>query len=227
LVALFLLQQISFTFLFKFAGYWPLRLLALPGVISHELSHAFFAIVFNHKVTKISVFTTDRSDAMGYVHHTYQSTAYQRIGNIFISLAPALFGVLSIFALFKMFSINVEGISINNVSPFFDQLISLPVLPMLALTYLVTSVAITMSPSTVDYKNSIPSFILLSVILAMLSFVLNDNMTSPILSVKEYLDLFSVYVFQAILLSILLLIPLFTVLLFISLIFKRAKPVNA
>lgn len=87
------------------------------GTPIHELSHALFCIIFNHKINEIKLFTT-KSDTIGYVLHSYDSRSwYQQIGNFFIGVGPIIIGTLIVYALFlllapelkdNIFSINVS-----------------------------------------------------------------------------------------------------------------------
>ncbi|WPC43088.1 hypothetical protein [Clostridium sp. JS66] len=73
------------------------------GVPIHELSHAIFAVLFGHKITKIKLLQKpDENGVMGYVQHGYnQNSIYQQIGNFFIGIAPIFGGVFSIIGLMK------------------------------------------------------------------------------------------------------------------------------
>ncbi|AWI06552.1 M50 family metallopeptidase [Clostridium drakei] len=73
------------------------------GVPIHELSHAIFAVLFGHKITKIKLLQKpDENGVMGYVQHGYnQNSIYQQIGNFFIGIAPIFGGVFSIITLMK------------------------------------------------------------------------------------------------------------------------------
>ncbi len=67
------------------------------GTIMHELSHALFCVIFEHKVTKISLFNPEPDGTLGYVEHAYNNrNDYQAAGNFFIGIAPILMaGVMS------------------------------------------------------------------------------------------------------------------------------------
>jgi hypothetical protein len=73
------------------------------GVPIHELSHAVFAVLFGHKVTKIKLLQKpDENGTMGYVNHSYNKLSiYQQIGNFFIGIAPILGGASSIIVLMR------------------------------------------------------------------------------------------------------------------------------
>lgn len=67
--------------------------LTAPGVIAHELGHAFFCILFGHKITDMKLFTMSEGDTLGYVSHSYDpDNIYHKIGNFFIGTGPVWFG---------------------------------------------------------------------------------------------------------------------------------------
>ena len=91
------------------------------GVPIHEISHAIFAVVFKHKITKIKLFQKkDAQGILGYVNHTYNpKSIYQQIGNFFIGVAPIIGGIAAIIGLMRVFIYNVYSdfinVSINNL----------------------------------------------------------------------------------------------------------------
>ena len=74
------------------------------GTPIHELSHAFCAIIFRHKITGIKLFQRpDENGVMGYVEHSYnKNSIYQQIGNFFIGIAPIFGGILAIIGLMRL-----------------------------------------------------------------------------------------------------------------------------
>ena len=61
------------------------------GTMIHELSHALFCLIFNHKITNISLFHPTSDGTLGYVEHAYiRGNAYQSAGNFFIGIAPVI-----------------------------------------------------------------------------------------------------------------------------------------
>ncbi|MFA6995136.1 MAG: hypothetical protein WC249_01870 [Patescibacteria group bacterium] len=71
------------------------------GTPVHEYSHAFFALLFRHKITDIVLFSPDvNTGELGHVNHSYNPrNFYQNLGNFFIGLAPLIFGPLLLVGL--------------------------------------------------------------------------------------------------------------------------------
>ena len=69
------------------------------GTAVHELSHAFTALIFGHKIDEIKLFQIKpESNRLGYIRHKYdKNSVYQRIGNLLIGIAPILMGSIIIF----------------------------------------------------------------------------------------------------------------------------------
>ncbi len=97
------------------------------GTPVHELGHAFFCLLFGHKITKIKLFSPNAKDgSLGSVEHSYNPrNIYQRIGNFFIGAGPLIFGSTIIFLLIWFLMPN--GNAIINMQDFgkpsisFDQ----------------------------------------------------------------------------------------------------------
>ncbi len=71
------------------------------GCSVHELSHAFFALIFGHKIKEIALFKPNSSgESLGHVSHSYnKKSIYQKIGNFFIGVGPLLAGGIVLFGI--------------------------------------------------------------------------------------------------------------------------------
>src|SRR3989338_10199174 len=75
------------------------------GTPIHELGHVFFAKLFHHKITQISLFKPNpETGNLGHVSHTYNKySLYQRLGNFFVGAAPMLFGSVGLIIFLYFF----------------------------------------------------------------------------------------------------------------------------
>ena len=69
------------------------------GTAVHELGHAFFALLFGHRIVSIKLFTPNSKDgSLGHVSHSWnRNSLYQNIGNFFIGVGPLIIGSLCIY----------------------------------------------------------------------------------------------------------------------------------
>ncbi len=69
------------------------------GCSVHELSHAFFALIFGHKINEITLFEPNKDgESLGHVSHSYnKKSIYQKIGNFFIGISPLLAGGIVLY----------------------------------------------------------------------------------------------------------------------------------
>ena len=84
------------------------------GCSVHELSHAFFAIIFGHKITEVELFKPNSDgESLGHVSHSYnKKSIYQKIGNFFIGISPLLSGgIILFFCMALLYRINITGLS--------------------------------------------------------------------------------------------------------------------
>ena len=145
------------------------RLFVAPGVILHELSHAFACFFTGTKVTSINMFKKEG----GEVKHARSKIPI--LGPIIISLAPFVVGGVAIFFFSKWMGLNALDINEFTLNPaqfleivkqsFFG--IELNDVTNWALLYLALSIAVTMIPSLRDLRN-----IVFSIILVVLTVVL-------------------------------------------------------
>ena len=77
--------------------------LTAPGVMIHELSHAFFCLIFRHKVVKMKLFSPEKDGTLGYVNHVYNpKSRFQRIGNFFIGTGPVWGGIFMLWLVTRL-----------------------------------------------------------------------------------------------------------------------------
>lgn len=82
----------------------------LLGTPIHELSHAFFALVFGHKITEIVLFEPNKDgSSLGHVNHSYnKNSIYNKTGNFFIGIGPVVTsGIVLFFATLLLFNHNM------------------------------------------------------------------------------------------------------------------------
>lgn len=108
LAAACLMQMVSGVLRHKLAGVLGIKTwvyLTAPGVMIHELSHAFFCLVFRHRIVEMKLFSPEEDGTLGYVNHSYNpQSLFQCCGNFFIGTGPiwggtATLAVLSYFLL--------------------------------------------------------------------------------------------------------------------------------
>lgn len=96
IVVAFVMQLISNSIrksLVKVLGINGYIYLTCPGVVVHELGHAFFCLIFGHKIVEMKLFSPEEDGTLGYVNHSYNPrNFYHRIGNFFIGTGPIWFG---------------------------------------------------------------------------------------------------------------------------------------
>lgn len=75
------------------------------GTPVHELSHVAMCIVFRHRIDDVALFEPDlQSGRLGYVRHSFtKSNWFERLGNVFIGLAPLAGGAIALAILLVMF----------------------------------------------------------------------------------------------------------------------------
>lgn len=161
------------------------------GTAVHELSHAAIAVIFRHKIHEIKLFQIKAdSSRLGYIRHSYdKNSVFQRIGNLFIGIAPVFAGALIIFACAKLLmpelaAVLSAGRSLSGlaglvsayVSAFFSTLgtlidvdnFSRPAFYLFL--YVVFSVGSAMTLSAADLKGAKSGFVVFAGALLILNF---------------------------------------------------------
>jgi len=189
------------------------------GTPIHELGHAFFAIIFRHKIQHISLFEpNERTGGLGHVEHSYNTKSlYQRVGNFFIGAAPMIFGGLFLFFLifliqpFASFEMNnwiylpanlldvAEFTNIGyTVSSFLHDLSKIVVAENLKLwyfwifAYISFCVVAHISPSKQDLKNMWRGFgwmIFILFFVNVITVACGVDLTTYILGLNQYMGI--------------------------------------
>ncbi len=78
------------------------------GIIIHEFGHFIFALIFSHKVNKVSLLNVRPDDeddnSLGSVSHSYnRHNLFHSVGNYFIGIAPIFTCTFSIGGLYLLF----------------------------------------------------------------------------------------------------------------------------
>ncbi len=120
------IQRVTLKNYSRSVGWRGILWTAWLGTPVHEYGHAFFALLFKHRITDIALFSPNpQTGELGHVNHTYRSrNLYQNIGNFFIGLAPLIFGPLLLALLLVI--LVPQGQEIFNQLSF--QQISIPLL---------------------------------------------------------------------------------------------------
>lgn len=86
----------------QIGGFYAQILLGALGVIIHELSHLIVAILFGHHIVSARLLhipnpRDPRDNSLGYVNHAWnEASLYQKVGNVFIGIAPVIGCTLAI-----------------------------------------------------------------------------------------------------------------------------------
>lgn len=147
------------------------RYFLAPGVIVHELSHAFACLFTGAKVTQLSVFDKEG----GHVNHTRSKIPL--IGSIIISTSPLIVGIIIIYLMSRKL-----GLSDFDFLKFGNDPKSILAANILLIKniahfswknwvffYLTVSVAITMVPSKKDFANAFIPLVILALIFMIVS----------------------------------------------------------
>lgn len=173
------------------------------GTVVHEVSHMIMALIFNHKIVKVELFRPRKykeDGILGFVKSTYNpNSIYQQIGNFFIGIAPMIFGTLTIWLLFIIFSNNLYTMFLNymniglytnylqssNYSGFFDLLVHDVFLLLktifsfdyifnvnhLIMLFLIYSISTHMTLSLADLKGSFKGLLVCFIVVFVITFL--------------------------------------------------------
>lgn len=198
------------------------------GTPIHELSHAFFCLVFRHRIDEIQLFEPDlKSGRLGYVHHSYhKNNQFQRVGNVFIGMAPLIGGAIALIGLLLIFYPNAAMQAIEALREQSEnqsiwqatanstwgvlveifQVSNLATARFWVFSYLILCVGNHMAPSRSDYEGAARGGVLLSVFVFVVVFLISlfsNNSESLLPSALEILTpVFAVLILAVILCSI-------------------------
>lgn len=173
------------------------------GTVVHEVSHLIMALIFNHKIVKIELFRPRKykeDGILGFVRSTYNpNSIYQQVGNFFIGIAPMIFGTLTIWLLFIIFSNNIYTMFLNymdiglytnylqssNYSGFFNLLVHDVFLLLktifffdyifnvnhLIMLFLIYSISTHMTLSLADLKGSFKGLLVCFIVVFVITFL--------------------------------------------------------
>ncbi|MFZ2352803.1 hypothetical protein [Paucilactobacillus nenjiangensis] len=119
----------------NYFGYNAQIWMGFIGIAIHESSHLIMALIFRHKIEKFRLVRFPKKNdpddqALGYVSHSFnRSNFYQRLGNLFIGIAPIIGNTIVIWLLSKWLVPNalsswqtyVSTQSISDLSLFSDS----------------------------------------------------------------------------------------------------------
>lgn len=139
------------------------RIFVAPGVILHELAHAFLCLITGASITKMAFF----EKTGGHVEH--KPSKIPILGSLMISLAPFVIGLFVIYLLskklgLKEIDLSETGLSLNGLINYYKNTffsLNWGDLTNLAIVYLVLSIAVTMTPSAQDIRNTLGSVALI------------------------------------------------------------------
>jgi hypothetical protein len=81
-------------------GQKPYVYITALGTMVHELGHAFFCVIFAHKIVQVQWFKPGDDGVLGFVKHSYNArNPWAILGNFFIGTGPIWFGVTALWVL--------------------------------------------------------------------------------------------------------------------------------
>lgn len=131
------------------------RLFVVPGVILHELAHAFFCLMTGAKIRRIRLFKREGGEV------AHEQAKIPILGPLLITLAPLLIGLFAIIVIGKKIVPNVGsipvGTTLQDFPVFFSSIVrsvSWNDTATWVALYLILSIGATLAPSIQDLKNS-------------------------------------------------------------------------
>lgn len=139
IIALFILRELLF---FKLKRHFRIyTFLVFPGVVIHEFSHVVACLITGAKIKDVEFF----GESGGHVTHTKPKLKY--VGTFLVSIAPLITGILFMLVLSPLLYREVTGFG-SYIAKFL-------------IFYLLTTVIITMFPSSKDFSNAFFIYLIL------------------------------------------------------------------
>lgn len=174
---------------FKFFNKKALLIILAPGVMIHELSHAFSCLIVGAKIKKIKLFSL-KGNTLGYVSHTKPKIPI--LGQFLISIAPLIGCSLFLYFLAVLtnfptdFNYTLSLKSKDAFTEFFKILKD--AIDYISITdlknwrtwfflYFALSLSSSIAPSSKDFKNMLPNTLILGFIIYIIYRV--GNGASP------------------------------------------------
>lgn len=149
------------------------------GIIIHELSHSLVALLFGHRITKVQLLhfpnPADPGDnSLGSVDHQWNDRSfYQRVGNVFIGVAPIIGNVAALISLTNWLMPGLLSLFSSTAAP-----LNLTLGRSILWLFLVTNISIGgFDLSSADLKNSASG--LLALFTAILAVSLIISLLAP------------------------------------------------
>lgn len=161
------------------------------GVIIHELSHLIIAVLFGHyiqnfRLLRIPDFNNPQDNNLGYVSHAWNDESlYQKIGNVFIGIAPVIGCSLAMVLLTRWMEPSIYnrwmgGSIVINEHPWWFTVVWL---------ILITNISIGgFDLSAADLQNSRHGIITLLILVLIIAGIL--TVFTPVETIYQHLFLF-------------------------------------
>jgi hypothetical protein len=201
------------------------------GTPIHEIGHAFFCVVFGHKVVEIKLYQPNSDDGfLGYVKHTYNKrNIYHQIGNFFIGIGPVIFGSGVLLLLMLIFvpgllseisdtmslvaMIDIKAISFSAIGYIIEIIweIAVTFFGISSLTnplwwlFMIPacSIALHMSISVPDIKHSVIGFTFIATVLLIVNIVLYFASVDAMWTLTDWCLRISAFILNFLMISIL------------------------
>ena len=170
-------------------GFYAQIILGGVGVIIHELSHLLMALLFGHQIVSFRLLhipnpSNPGDNALGYVNHAWnEHSFYQRVGNVFIGIAPVVGCTLAIIGLTQWL--------VPGIFELWQAVIAQAEIPQIQLTagrlilwlILIANIAIGgFDLSSADLENSATGLMMLLAVFLITALILSQFTTGPLVA---------------------------------------------